>query len=683
MNAIAIFLVIASFVGLVYYYISKDSKKTPAEETMMDEDTENEYTIDSLADLVSQYFTEQLRSRIEDEALTERGYKKKQKDMADLRSSLDGAPMGVATARTSLKNRIQTILTASEIGIALTERDIDKIIPFGKPESLTEAQIHEILIHLYSKTYGAKGFKQMVKEFKLDEPITIEKSDGTREEYRKIPKAEIRSVYSDVFSGKRRKRINREGKEEEYGTSLTNVRLTYNDKLEILSQLIFQSRYGLSVIDSLYHSELDEIDCGVSGIPVGGFDVAVAAGGDEVLYSYQSIWVVLGSNIQLEYLGFPSEEDYVRVNDNIYRYNAKRPLSQKEGAIVSTMPDGSRIEINRPPFSQNRAFFLRKFAAPSAVHPRALTQAYKNNWIPLTFMFWSMRGQKTAVLSGGTGTGKSTMIKALIRYIDTHFNLRIYEIAPELNLRYAYPLRNILELASTETIDMKAATEYGKKMNLDVSIIGEAADTVQVCRFLDTAKNNSKIGLTTQHSLTPDDMVESLAEAEVAEGLFKDKGPAVADVAKTVNINIGIANTKGYRHINYISEIVPYSSIEFPSESEAYANASEEDKTNADARKYYKDSINPKKYEINQLMHWTENEDAEGKPTMRFVLDNLPSEKFGKDIYNKLGDKEKARYDHDMEMLQKCWKNYEEGHDEINYDGESEEARWIEDILSR
>ena len=668
MNILAIILVICSVAGLAYYYIKRDEKKAPQEETMMDDETANEYTIDSLADLVSQYFTEQLRSRIEDEALSERGYIKKQKDMADLRSSLDGAPMGVAPARVSLKNRIQTILTASEIGICLREKDINKIIPFEKPDSLSEAQIHEILIHLYGKTYGARGFKQMVKEFKFDEPVEIEKSDGTHEEYRKVSKAQIRDAYATVIGGK---------------SSLGSVKLTYNDKLEILTQLIFQSRYGLSVIDSLYHSELDEIDCGVSGIPVGGFDVAVAAGGDEVLYSYQSIWVVLGSNIQLEYLGFPSEEDYVRVNDNIYRYNAKRPLSQKAGAIVSTMPDGSRIEINRPPFSQNRAFFLRKFAAPSAVHPRVLTEKYKHNWIPLTFMFWSMRGQKTTVLSGGTGTGKSTMIKALIRYINTHFNLRGYEIAPELNLRYAYPLRNILELSTTETISMEAATDFGKKMNVDVSIIGESADYIQSCRFLDSSKNNSKMGLTSQHSLTAEDMIESFAADEVKGGMFKDKGSAIADVAKTVNINIGIANTKGFRHINYITEIIPYDSVQFPSETPEYANASEADKASADARKYYKDSINPKKFETRQLMHWTENADEKGNTDMRFVLDSLPSENFGKDIYNKLGDKEKERYDRDMEMLTRCWKNVEEGREEVNYDGESEEAKWIEDILSR
>ena len=484
-NFIGIIVTLVVVVGGLYLAYTRKKDKTSTDNNDLVIDDDSIMSLESLTKDVKDIFAKRLRVNIWDENLSSVELEQKKKDLGKLRYSLNNASSGDAHARQDLKNRIMTILTSREYGYCLDRgNEIDKIVPFNKPHQLNMRHMHEIIMHLYRKKYGVGGLEHFIDDFNLCQKK--EGADGR--DYYKITKEQIEDAIKVIFSGR---------------SSLgEDVALSSTDKLEILTQLIYSSYQGFGAIDSMYYMAIDEIDCGVSGIPIGGFDIAVSnKNGKEIKYSYQSIWIVYhGNNISLDYLSFRDEQEFVRVCDNIYRCNAPETLSQTKGCIVSTMPDGSRIAVTRPPVAENWAFFLRKFSAGSAAPLPSKLIRDENNFVPMNIIRWCLKAEQNMVVTGQAGTGKTTFLKAIMRYIDTTLNIRVVELAFELSLRFIYPDLNILTAQATETCSTTEIMNWDKKANAAMTILGEIAMADQAAQYIETCQVNSRLGLATHQA---------------------------------------------------------------------------------------------------------------------------------------------------------------------------------------
>lgn len=651
-------ILILVFIGVMLF----TSKKYVGSLDKVDDFDEEDIDIDFkfLVDEVSLFFSQALKKRYDDENLTRDELIKKTKQTAALRSALTKARYGERNSKRIIKNYIKDLLGQEKYGLS---SNIDVIMPVYKPEKLNEVNDKfEILLYLYNRKFGRNGFAKLMDEFKLTEPMT----DEYGETRYVVTREAIAAIYDIVVIEKTSEVLSKE-----------DVKLNFNDKLEILAQKIFERQYGFGCVDMLYDTSVDEIDVGVSGIPAGGFTLNTF-GNNNVPYSFESVWIVYhGLNIKMECLSFETQEELVRVCDNIYKFDAPYVMSRTEGRVVSTMIDGSRIVVCRPPFAESYSFFLRKFDSAPGVAPSEIIHE-GNKVIPIVLMKWFIKGQRNIGITGSQGTGKTTMLKAMIRYIDSAFNLRIQELQFELNLRYAYPNRNIETFQETAAISAQEGLNLQKKTNGSVNIIGEVANAVQASHIIQTAMVASLFAMFTHHAKTAVDWVNAIADNLLQIGLYKDKKDAVRATAQVLNIDCHLTNIRGHRYIERITEVVPASSTPYPSKNASLKKLKElEDKTNSyaelafmDAMEYFERVTDPTIFTTNQIMHW-EADDDENK-SGHFVLDNMPTDKMIEDMKTKFSIKEIEEFDRDMEYIKKI----SNGED---FEGKKE---WIELQLS-
>jgi len=620
LNSILIFVVIAAVIcGLFFYYRSLKSQDWSDEYV-------NKNNLDYLTRAVAEIFAAILEANLKEMNMTREQVEKNEHLKSELRSSLKEAAYGNKNSKKFVINYIKDLLlTHPRIKITPGTGVEDNIIHFSTPESLKPREKFDILMHIYTKKYKEKGFVEMVNEYGLRDPIYRE--DG--------------SFYYEV---------NTERIDEIFDLVMIDEELTFMDKIEIIAQRVFADYKGLGVVDNLYDTTVDEIDAGVSGIPKDSYEIKQ---GDikNMEFSYESIWVMIGGvNIKLSCLSFGTQDELVRVCQNIYKFNPPYALSRKTGYIVSTMKDGSRIVVCRPPFCESWCFFLRKFDSTPSIEPDKLFKD-EDNIVPITLMKWLIRGERTIAITGGQGSGKSTSLKSFVRFIREYYNLRVQELAFELNLRFTYPKRNIVTFQEKDEITAQAGLDLQKKTNGTVNIIGEVASAEAASWVIQTSMVASLFTIFTHHAKTTYDLIITIRNNLLETGGYNNEKAAEEMVAKVLNIDCHMAKDgkTGDRYCERITEIIPIYDRRYPSEV-AFEEKDTPVLENAevDRQEFYRRMTDRKVFEDVNLMEWENG---------RYVMKKMPSPRLIAEIRKVLSNEEEMLFLQDMKMLENMMAN--------------------------
>ena len=614
-NTLLIFLIIV-FIGAAVFVYYRKLKQQPWEEEYT-----NTYNLDYITGMISNIFATKLKQNLKEMNMSRKQLEKSEKLKTELRKSLKEAAYGNKNSKKFVTNYIKDLLLTHST-VKLTEETVDRVIHFNAEDSLKSREKFEIIMHIYSKLYAEDGFKNLLNEYELNKPIY--RDDGSF--YYDIAAEDINEIYPDIIS--------------KYGSE----NLHFMDKIEIIAKRIFADYKGFGVVDLLFDTTVDEIDCGVSGIPKDSYDIKHGFSKDAE-FSYESIWVMVsGVNIKMSCLNFGTQDELVRVCQNIYKYNAPASLSKKNGFVVSTMNDGSRIVVVRPPFAETWAFFARKFDSTPSIEPSSLF-ADTDSFIILTLMKWFIKGQRTIALTGSQGTGKSTTLKSFIRYIPEDLNLRIQELAFELNLRYTYPRRNIVTFQETEEISAQAGLDLQKKTNGSVNIIGEVATAAAASWIIQTAMVASLYTLFTHHAKTTRDLVIAIRNNLLETGGYSNEKAAEEMVSKVLNIDFHMEKSKDRRYCQRITEIVPIRDRRYPSDKVSVKDGYDIANLVAqDQLEYQKRVTDRQVFETVNLCEW-----KDGKYYMR----RMPTEETMMEIRSKLSVAEEEMFIKDMKALEK------------------------------
>ncbi len=536
MSIINILLILAVIIMTAFVILKSIQKKQNAEVDEKIDVDEKTYSLDKMTAYIKRRLDEITKVNLYDIGLSEEELKRRKNKKYELKKALKGCTYGDVNDKKYVKTLIYDLLL-QEYGV--DEINVSKAIPFDVPSLLTAQDKFDILIYVYEKEFGYEALTQLIKKYDL---ATLKYIQGEAKPCYVITREEISDIYE---------------KEQ--------IQLTFQDKLNIVVQRIYQHYKGYSSIDEIRDMNIDGVSGGVSGLPESFLSQVAQTDGDylnqvlenRVPRACDSIWIFFqGKSIRLEFLSFGKESELKRVCQNIYKYNNPGQLSDTNGYKINEMKDGSRVVVVRPSFSETWAFFVRKFDVKRATLEQLITCDGKDKAIDL--LKFLVKGARIVSLTGEQGCGKTTMLMGMIENIYETMNIRVQETAFELHLRKIYPTRNILTFRETDTISGQEGLDVQKKTDGSVNIIGEVATDPVASWMIQAAQVASKFTLFTHHAKTFPNLVTALRNSMLRTGVFKDEKTAEEQVIQVLNFDVHLVKDfRGRRYIERVTECIP------------------------------------------------------------------------------------------------------------------------------
>ena len=619
-NLLLIFAVLIIASILIYYMIRKN--KTAQEE--QPEVEEKSFSLDAMMEFIKQRLDEITKVNLYDIGLSEEELKRRKAKKYELRKALKGCTYGDVNDKKYVKELIYDLLF-KEYGV--NEINISKAIPFDVPSLLTAQDKFDIILYMYKKDFGYEALTQIIKKYNL---AVLKYVEGDAKPSYVITEQEISDIYDKE-----------------------NFTLEFTDKLNVVTQRIYQHYKGYSSIDEIRDMNIDGVSGGVSGLPESFLSQVAQTDGDyleqisehRVPRACDSIWIFFqGKSIRLGFLSFGKESELKRVCQNIYKYNNPGQLSDTNGYKINEMKDGSRVVVVRPSMSETWAFFVRKFDVKRATLEQIITVDGKDEAINL--LKFLVKGARIIALTGEQGCGKTTMLMAMIENIYETMNLRITETAFELHLRKIYPTRNILSMRETETISGQQCLDVQKKTDGSVNIIGEVATDPVASWMIQSAQVASKFTLFTHHAKTFPNLITALRNSMLRAGTFTDERIAEEQVVSVLNFDIHLVKDfRGRRYIERVTECIPI--VDTGDYNHDYRNEKtiegKMDKFMDKATRYFHKVTNQELYTYVNIMEY--HNDA-------YVLTHKISDQNIKEMRENMSTEDAAEFD---EFIEKNW----------------------------
>jgi len=246
-------------------------------------------------------------------------------------------------------------------------------------------------------------------------------------------------------------------------------------------------------------------------------------------------------------------------------------ISREHPLLAARLPDGARIQIVAPPATRGpMAVAIRKHvatnlslsdyqAAGAFAHVREagapdqkehlLTAHYAvGDW--LEFLRTAVRARKTILVSGGTATGKTTFVNALLQEVEPEERLILIEDTPELSLRHQNAIglvaaRGNLGEASVTMEDLLVAS---LRLRPDRIILGELRGT-EAITFLRAVNTGHPGSISTIHADSPEGAMEQLALMVLQARVQMHRSDVIAYGKTVIDVIVQLQRDVGHRRV--------------------------------------------------------------------------------------------------------------------------------------
>ena len=236
-----------------------------------------------------------------------------------------------------------------------------------------------------------------------------------------------------------------------------------------------------------------------------------------------------------------------------------RRVDESSPMVDARLPDGSRVNIIIPPLAiKGPTITIRKFA----VDPYTLEDLISFGTLTMDiakFLRASVRGRINIIVSGGTGSGKTTFLNVVSGFIPENERIVTIEDAAELQLQQRHVLTLESRPANIEgkgKVNIRDLVVNSLRMRPDRIIVGEvrSGEALDMLQAMNTGHDGS---LTTIHANTPRDSLSRIETMVMMSGMELPSRAIREQISSAINLIIQVGRfTDGTRKINKITEIV-------------------------------------------------------------------------------------------------------------------------------
>ncbi|MFZ3101523.1 MAG: CpaF family protein [Desulfitobacteriaceae bacterium] len=236
-----------------------------------------------------------------------------------------------------------------------------------------------------------------------------------------------------------------------------------------------------------------------------------------------------------------------------------RRIDESQPMVDARLPDGSRVNAIIPPLALNGPILtIRKFATdPFKVDDLIRFGSLTGEMA--CFLEACVKGRLNLLVSGGTGSGKTTTLGVLSSYIPEDERIITIEDAAELQLRQSHVVTLETRSANIEgkgAITIRDLVRNALRMRPERIIVGEvrSGEALDMLQAMNTGHDGS---LTTGHANTPRDMLSRLETMVLMAGMDLPIRAIREQISSALDVIVQQSRLRdGSRRITHITEVL-------------------------------------------------------------------------------------------------------------------------------
>jgi pilus assembly protein CpaF len=261
--------------------------------------------------------------------------------------------------------------------------------------------------------------------------------------------------------------------------------------------------------------------------------------------------------LHLSNVRFVDEVHLRRIIDKIVGQIGRR-VDEATPMVDARLPDGSRVNAIVAPLAIGGPFLtIRKFAVDPYQEADLITFGTLTQRTA-DFLRACVRGRLNILISGGTGSGKTTTLNVVSAYIPGDERIVTVEDAAELQLHQEHVLTLESRPANIEGVGAVAIRDLVKntlRMRPDRIVVGEVRDAaaLDMLQAMNTGHDGS---LTTVHSNSPRDTLSRIETMVLMAGYDLPVRAIREQIASAVDLIVHVSRLKdGTRRITHVTEV--------------------------------------------------------------------------------------------------------------------------------
>jgi pilus assembly protein CpaF len=272
----------------------------------------------------------------------------------------------------------------------------------------------------------------------------------------------------------------------------------------------------------------------------------------------EQVYVERAGKIELTHSRFVDDAHLMRIIDKIVSQVGRR-VDEASPMVDARLPDGSRVNAIIPPLAlSGPTLTIRKFSRDpytindlitfGTLSPRAAQ-----------FLGACVKGKLNILISGGTGTGKTTTLNAVSSFIPGDERIVTIEDAAELQMQQEHVITLESRPSNIEGVGevrIRELVRNALRMRPDRIIVGEVRgpETVDMLQAMNTGHEGS---MTTIHANSPRDALARLETLVLTAGVELPHRAIREQIASAFDVLVQIVRlVDGTRRVSCISEVV-------------------------------------------------------------------------------------------------------------------------------